>query len=238
MLNIFAKITLGLVISSLFVSSAFAIGPKTFLGDMPEKAGSRPGLLKKIFNIKTKAAIGTCTVATIVDTTLTCTKDGTTYTILTDDKTQLRRRFWGKSSLSEILVGHVINVIGTWTDDTHTTIQARLVRDTSIQKRFGVFFGTVTSLLGSGWVMDTPRRGSQTVTVGASTQIVNRKEEIILQADVAVGHRVRVKGLWDSINDTITEVTKVKDFSLPPAPTVTATVTAAATPAATATPTP
>ncbi len=227
MVHVFAKITLGLVIASLSVSTIFAEGPRKLLSETPEKAGSRPGIAKKIFDLKGRAAIGTCTVSAVVETTITCAKDDKIYTVLTDDKTQFRRRFWGKGSLSEIASGHVINVIGAWTDDTHTTVQARLVRDTSIQKRFGVFFGTVTSVLGSGWIMDTPRRGAQTVTVSSNTSIVNRKEETILQADVAVGHKVRVKGLWDSVNNTITEVKHAKDFSLP---VTTATVTVTATP--------
>ena len=33
--------------------------------------------------------------------------------------------------------------------------------------------------------------------------------------DVQVGHRVRVKGLWDNKLNKITEVTQVKDFTIP-----------------------
>lgn len=219
MIHIGAKIAVGIAISSLFVSTVFAVGPKKLAGEMPERAGSRPGLLKKAFEIfRGRAAIGTCTVTVKDGTTLTCTKEGNTYTVLTDDKTQFRRRFWGKGSLDEILVGHVINVIGSWGDDAKTTVQARLVRDTSIQKRFGVFFGQVKSLLSNGWVMTTVsgRRADQTVTVSSETKFVNRREETIGQADIQVGHRVRVKGLWDNVNNTVTEVKHVKDFSLPP----------------------
>lgn len=172
---------------------------------------------RKFFDIKARAAIGTGQVTAKSGTTLTVEKDGKSYTVLTDDKTQFRRRFWGKGSLDEILVGHQVNVIGVWTDDAKTTIQAKLVRDVSVQKRFGVFFGTVKSLTANGWVMSTvsEKRTDQTVTVSASTKFVNRKEETITQADVAVGHRVRVKGLWDSAANTVTEVTHVKDFNLP-----------------------
>ena len=189
------------------------------------KEGSRPGLLKKFFDIKARAAIGTGTLTAKSGTTLTVEKDGKSYTVLTDDKTQFRRRFWGKSSLDEMLVGHQVNVIGVWTDDAKTTVQARLVRDLSVQKRFGVFFGVVKSLTANGWVMSTvsEKRADQTVTVSVSTKFVNRKEETIAQADVAVGHRVRVKGLWDSAANTVTEVAHVKDFNLPVRATVSAT---------------
>ena len=129
-------------------------------------------------------------------------------------------------------VGDTVNVIGLWADDAHTTINAKLVRDISIQKRFGVFVGVVKSLLPTGWVMSTvsEKRGDQTVTVSGNTKFVNRKEETITQADVVAGHRVRVKGLWDRVANTVTDVTQVKDFSLPAKPTPTVTVTPVVTP--------
>ncbi len=197
--------------------------------DLREKVGSRPGLFQKFFNLKGRAAIGTGTVTAKSGTTLTVTKDGKSYTVLTDEKTQFRRRFWGKGSLDEIAVGHTVNVIGLWTDDAKTTVQARLVRDLSVQKRFGVFMGIVKSLTGSGWVMGTvsEKRADQTVTVSSSTKFENRRGETIVQSDIQVGHRVRVRGLWDRDANTVTEVAQVKDFSLP---VVSATPTATPTP--------
>ena len=191
--------------------------------DLREKAGSRPGLLRN-FLMKGRAAIGSGTITEISGTTLKVKdKDGKVVSVLTDSKTQFRRRFWGKGSLSEMRERDTVNVIGQWTDDAKTTIQARLVRDISIQKRFGVFVGLVKSLTSSGWVMSTvsEKRPDQTVTVSAETKFVNRKEEAIGQADIQVGHRVRVKGLWDRANNTVMEVTQVKDFNLPVKPTPT-----------------
>ena len=51
------------------------------------------------------------------------------------EKTQLRRHFGGKSSLSESSVGDEVNVIGRYTDETKSTIEAALIRNKSIQKR-------------------------------------------------------------------------------------------------------
>ena len=151
-------------------------------------------------------------------TTLTVSKEGVNYTVLTNDKTKLFRRFGGKSTLDEMQIGDTLNVAGKWSDRSANTIQARTIRDVSIQKRFGTFLGTVQSLTADGWVMTSIERGDQTVTVSADTKIVNRRGETISQADVQVGHRVRVKGMWDSANKTITEVTNMKDFSLPTSP--------------------
>jgi len=39
-----------------------------------------------------------------------------------------------------------------------------------------------------------------------------------------------VKGMWDKTNNTITEVTHVKDYSLPPKPTITPTSVPTPTP--------
>jgi len=186
------------------------------LRDAIERAGSRGGLLRNFSTNKSRAAIGSGTISTITGTTLTVkAKDGKQFTILTDDKTQFRRRFWGKSSLSEMNVGDMVNVIGKWTDDTKTTIQARLVRDFSIQKRNGAFLGTVQSVTSSGFVVQTMKRGTLTVTTSSSTKFVNRKGETIAKGDVMVGHKVRVGGMWDSKLNTLIEVAHVKDFSLP-----------------------
>lgn len=166
------------------------------------------------------------------DNSLTIEKDGKSYIVNLDSKTQIRRRFWGKSELSEFSVGNMVNVIGKWTDDAHTAIDARLVRNISIQKRFGVFFGDIKSILGTGWVMSTKseNRADQTVTVTSETKFENRRGESMTQAEVKVGHKVRVRGLWDRTLNTITEVTHVKDFSLPVVPDASVTVTATVAP--------
>lgn len=183
------------------------------LGEMPDKAGSRPGLMRDFLRGRGRAAIGSGEITAKTSNSLTVkTKDGKSYTVNIDSNTQLRRRFWGKATWEEISVGDMVNVIGQWTDDTHTAINAKLVRDASIQKRFGVFIGTVTNL--SPFTIET-KRGTETVTTDGSTKFVNRKEETIARADIKVGDKIRVRGLWDSKLNTITEVSKVKDYSLP-----------------------
>ncbi|MBI4099961.1 hypothetical protein HY440_03040 [Candidatus Microgenomates bacterium] len=203
----------GLLLASI-VAPTFAIGPDA----MPDKAGSRPGLLRNFLDKRGRAAIGSGTLKSksgnTVPATLVVTREGVDYTINVDANTQLRRRFWGKATLAEMSVGDTLNVIGQWADDGHTAINAKLVRDASIQKKFGVFFGTILSLLSNGWTMTTGR-GTETVVVSSSTKLVNRKGEAITQADVKVNDKVRVRGLWDNKLNTITEVSGVKDYSLP-----------------------
>lgn len=195
------------------------------------KEASKPGLLNRLFNRANRVVIVSGKVTSISGTTLSVEKDSKTYTVNTDNNTQFRRKFWGKSSLDEFSVGNTVNVIGHWTDDAHTTVLAKQVRNLSIQKRFGVFFGVVKSLSTSGWVMSTvsEKRADQTVTVSSTTKFTNRKEETISQSDVKVGDRIRVRGLWDSSVNTVTEVNAVKDFSLPVRVTTSVTPTVAPT---------
>jgi hypothetical protein len=145
-------------------------------------------------------------------------RDGKIYQVNITEKTQLRRRFWGKSSLSEFSVGDEVNVIGRYTDETKSTIEAVLIRNKSIQKRWGVFFGEVLSKEGNVLTIKIINRGEIKVYGGDGTKIVNRREESISFNNIEVGHRVRVKGVWDRTLREIRETDEIKDFSLPPTP--------------------
>lgn len=181
-----------------------------------DRFATRTGLLKNI--IGTAAILKNAELKSISGNTLVVAQDGKDYTVNVTDKTQLRRKFWGKSELSEFNQGDKLNVIGKWTDEAKTTLEAKLIRNLSLQKRFGVFFGTITAKSDSGFTLDTIKRGIQTVTIDTNTKYFNRKGETISFSDLATGHKVRVRGLWDSQLSKITEVTKVKVFSLPVRP--------------------
>ena len=172
---------------------------------------------------------------------LTITKDGKDYTVNASTSTIIRRKFWGKSTLSDIAVGHTVNVWGRWSDDAQTTIAARLIRDLSIQKRNGVFIGTVKSKDANSFVLSTRLRGDQMIQYDANTKFINRRGVSITATEISVGDRVRVKGLWDRVTNKVTQVTQVKDYSLPPrTATGTPSVTITTTPdvVVTSTPTP
>jgi len=148
-------------------------------------------------------------------------KEGKTYQVNITEKTKLRRRFWGKSDLKEFAVGDEVNVIGRFSDEAKTTIDAVLIRNLSIQKRWGVFFGEVLSKEGNFLTIKTINRGELKVYWTDDTKIVNRREESISLNNIEVGHRVRVKGVWDRALREIKEADEIKDFSLPPTPTKT-----------------
>lgn len=124
--------------------------------------------------------------------------------------------FWGKSTLNEFSVGDEVNVIGRYNNEEKTIIEAILIRNKSIQKRWGVFFGEVLSREGNILMIKTINRGDLKVYIVNSTRLINRLEETITLNDIQVGHRIRVKGVWDRQLKEIREVEEIKDFSLPP----------------------
>ena len=140
---------------------------------------------------------------------------GKTYSVEVTTESQLRRKFFGKASLPEFQINNILSVAGVWGNDEKTIIKAKIVQNLSIQKRFGVFIGKVTEINGSTIVIESTARGKQTITLSTSTKLVARNEKVIGASDVLVGHIIRVKGLWDRSNNTVTEVTNVKDYSLP-----------------------
>jgi hypothetical protein len=156
-------------------------------------------------------------------TSITVDNGGTSVKVDVASNTHFRRKFWGTSDINEISIGDNVNVIGRWVNEGKTEINAVLIRDLSIQKRQGTFFGTVKTITDTGFVMTTIQRGDETVTIDSTTKLLNRKGQTITSSDIQAGNIIRVRGMWDSTNFTITEVAEVKDFSLPPFATPTAT---------------
>ena len=139
--------------------------------------------------------------------------NGTTVNLLSN--TVLLRKFGGKSTLTELSVGDEVQVLGKWTDSTNTAVNARVIRDLSVQKRRGTFVGTAVSVTPAGFSFQPLSRPPQTVTISPNTKFVDRKMKALTFSSITAGHKIMVRGLWDSKLNTITEVVLVKDFSLP-----------------------
>lgn len=190
---------------------------------VPLKLKPNLNILGKIkSNIGKRGWIEKGTVTVVSTSTITITKDGVTYTVNTDANTTYRRRFGGKGTFDEISVNDTVNVLGKWQNEEKTQIMATHIRNLSIQQRQMVFIGTVKSKTDSTIVLTTANKGEQTVYIISSTKLVNRKMEEIEMGDILVGHRIRVKGIWDLTNKTIAETTQIKDFSIPVQPSPTA----------------
>jgi hypothetical protein len=165
--------------------------------------------------VNLRAVVMQAKIETVSASSLTVSKEGKMYTVNITADSKIRRRFGGKSDLIEYAVGNMVNIWGTYTDATKTSINAKVIRNTSIQKRNGVFFGTVKRVGTGNFVFTSKNRGDQTVTISATSKLVNRKEIPITASDIKVGDKVRVRGLWDRSSNKITEVVHVKNFSLP-----------------------
>jgi hypothetical protein len=149
-------------------------------------------------------------------------KENHSYKVKITDKTQLIRRSGGRSNLGEFAVGDEVNVVGKWVDEQKTTIEAVLVRNLSIQKRFGVFFGQVTEKKDNYFVITTINRGNQKIYFTNLTEFLSYKKNQITYSDIQIGDRVRVKGVWDRSSNEIRETQEVRVF--PQAPRLTPTV--------------
>jgi hypothetical protein len=175
---------------------------KTIKQDIKEKVTSEG----KIVNGKVTAK---------TTTSLTISNDNKTINVTIDSNTKFIRHYYGKSSIAEISVGDNVNVWGVFTDANKITLQAKVIRDLSVMKRHGVFFGDVTSKGDNQLIMKSVNRGNQTVTITSSTKLINRTGQKITFSDIQVGDRVRINGMWDKNGNTVTETQEAKDFTLP-----------------------
>lgn len=139
---------------------------------------------------------------------LTALYKNKTYTINVTDKTQLKRRYNGKSNLNEFAVGNILQVVGKLTAEN--TMEARLIRNLSIQKKNASFNGKIESIdaVNKKFVLKPNVRTTITVTVNDATKIME-KGQVKIFADLEVGMRVTSSGVWDKSNNTLTEVSKV-----------------------------
>lgn len=156
------------------------------------------------------------TIKTIGTGTFTISRGGKTYTVNILDETMFLRKFGGKSSFTELTVGDSVKVRGTFTDEAKTIIQANYVRDISIQKRWGSFEGTVKSGSAMSWVVTTKNRGDLNVTLDAQTKVVDRLGKTITDMTlIKIDHKVILSGVWNTEGNTLTQVTRLRDKSIP-----------------------
>lgn len=128
------------------------------------------------------------------------TMNGITVNIVSN--TVLLRKFGAKTTLNEFSVSDQVQVLGKWTDSNKTAINARVVRNLSIQKRHGTFLGTVISTASANFVFKPAARPQMTVTLKKNSS-------------VTVGQKLLVKGLWDTQLNTLTEAVIIRLLPLP-----------------------
>ncbi len=126
--------------------------------------------------------------------TLTLQVEATAYTVNVTSSTRIVRKYQGPSSLEEFVVGDDLRVWGTLTG---TTIDATKLKNYSIQRVGGTFWGTILSIdsAASTFVLDARGRDDQTVVVRSTTKIFQGNRAGVF-ADLSTGQTVRVIGVW------------------------------------------
>jgi hypothetical protein len=112
--------------------------------------------------------------------------------------------------------GDQLSIIGRYTDETRTTVQSHLVRDLSIEIRTGTFLGQVVSLGDNQLTINIPRYEGVTATISPDTAITNRIREPVSLTDIQAQDRIYVRGLFNSQDNSLTQVTEIRDLSRPP----------------------
>lgn len=171
--------------------------PKTLL-----KAHVNAELIKRKVDVQV-SLVGKVTAINATTLTLLAS-NGSSYTV---DVSQARfvRRFNGVMQLAEIQLNDQLYVQGSLLG---STIRAKLVQDLSLQTRNGTFNGTVVSLSGNSFVLQSQNRGQQTVSVSNSTKILKGNNPATM-ADIVAGASVRVDGIWNSTNNNV-NATKIQ----------------------------
>jgi hypothetical protein len=143
---------------------------------------------------------------------LTVTVKDKVYAVSVSDKTKLLRKYGAKSNLAEFKVGHKLQVYGKRTAEL--TMSASLIRNSSIEKKRGTFLGVIESLdlANQKFVLKPTNRAKVTVTVSAATKIIYKSKTLSF-ADLAVGSKLAVAGVWDKSDNTVTEVSKIVTIS-------------------------
>lgn len=151
--------------------------------------------------------------------------DGQSVTLKITDKTRILSRFGGKIALTEVKVGHIVSARGVWQDPSasagQVTMEVRVLRDLSLERRPATFWGKIKTLAEDqkSLVLETGKRGDLTVLVDTNTKIVDRSAKKIDFSALAVGHRIRVTGVWDG-EKSVAQTRVVKDWSAGPRQTV------------------
>jgi hypothetical protein len=129
-----------------------------------------------------------------------------TWVITTDPSTALLRRYGATSSLAEFSVGDYIAVRGTLdTTKLVQTVQAKTIRDYSIQKENATFAGTVLSIdtNAKSILLATEKRGNQTVFILPSTTIKQGGATTTFSAFL-IGQKIsKATGVWNNLTNTM-----------------------------------
>ncbi len=128
------------------------------------------------------------------------------WNVVTDSGTEFIRRFGGKSSISEISVGDLVSFNGTLQTSVASpfTVQAKIVKDWSVQKQNATFSGTVQSVDATtqSFVLAAEKRGNITVLVSTTT-VIRKGDSAGAFSDIVAGVKATASGLYNNLTSRL-----------------------------------
>jgi hypothetical protein len=147
---------------------------------------------------------GTISAITLTNNGLPATlttqlKNGQTWTVNVDATTTLYRKYLGKATIEEILVGDKIEARGMAM--VGNLLLAKTVRDTSISIKYSDYKGTVKTIDATAQTfvlrVNSKKNGDITVTTSSSTKYYDGTTAKAF-ADIAVGDKLKILGTYTS----------------------------------------
>lgn len=191
-----------------FVGSISALALFALIGVGHPARATEKLELEPVSKVKVPGTFVTGTLTAMSGTTLPATltvKAGATvYTVEVTTATTIVRKYNGGTDLGEFLVGDLVEVRGTLSNDVANTISATKIKDVSIQRVGGTFKGKVVSRnCDAGYFTFKPDgRVEQKVYFTASTKFIRGGEKIGC-ASLMTNERAKVIGLWRKADNRI-----------------------------------
>ncbi len=174
--------------ANLKVESTNEFGVHVFEDKNNKRDDRRDDFLSTFFYSGTVTAVSGSTITIQTKDNKTLTVQAATAKIIRIPRTEI--------SVSNIAVGDMVHVTGT---KSNSTINASVVYDLSSNLKPAKAKGTVTSIDGNTMTVQTKDNKTATVNVTADTQVVTSNNQTGTTADVQVGSKVKLFGLWDNI---------------------------------------
>ncbi|OGZ47745.1 MAG: hypothetical protein A3J55_03770 [Candidatus Ryanbacteria bacterium RIFCSPHIGHO2_02_FULL_45_17b] len=190
----------------VFLGAFFALG----FGFVSAQTGSDMPRQSLMINENGKVSLQGAKVVSIDGSTINATiswggSASFAGVIKTDASTEFLRRSGGKTSLSEIMPGHYINVEGMLdTSASKPTVVAKVVRDWSVVKTEINPFGVISSVdaVAKTFVLKTQERGDIKVSTNEKTVFTKGNAASTFSA-LKVRDLLSVNGLWEQSTNTL-----------------------------------
>ena len=155
----------------------------------------------------------TSVATTTVNAVLTFGSSSMNWVINVDSSAEIVGKNGSRSSMADVSVNDVISFQGSLTSGSPLTVQAKVLKNWSVQKKRVNYFGPITSI-DSGtqtFVFNSEEKGSVIVKTSAETKYKKTGTSTDSFASLKVGDIVRVKGSYDNSNNTL-DANEVKVF--------------------------